>query len=1156
MSAYLAALAQRVLIYDGAMGTSIQRYQLSAGDFGGYEGCNDYLSITRPDVIREILRGYLDAGADALETNTFGANRLKLGEYGLQDRVREVNLAATRIARTVCDAFAASDGRPRFVAGSIGPTGMLPSTEDPTLGAITFGELVDIFAEQGRALIEGGCDVLLIETTQDILELKAAVFGLRRAMAELGRSLPIQAQVTLDTNGRMLLGTDIAAALAILEALRVDVVGLNCSTGPEHMREPVRYLCEHSRRPIAVIPNAGLPLNVGGRAVYPLEPEPFAEQLAAFVEHFGVNIVGGCCGTNAAHIRALVERLGRRPPKPRQPSVEPMVASAIRAVPLRQVPPPLLVGERVNTQGSRAVKRLILAGDYEGVIPIAREQVDGGAHVLDVCVALTERTDEAEQMRRLVKKLSASVEAPLMIDTTEVEVVRAALESYPGRAIVNSINLENGRQRCDAVLPLVRDHGAAVIALTIDERGMAKTVEQKLEVARRIYAIACGEYGLAPADVIFDALTFTLATGDAEFADSAIQTIEGIRCIKAEFPGVLTSLGVSNVSFGLAPRARGVLNSVFLHHCVAAGLDMALVNPSHITPYAEIPAEARALADDLVFNRRPDALTRFIAYFTSADGVQAAERAATAVEDEGPVERRIHLRILHRRKEGIEALLDEALRTRTPKQVLDDILLPAMREVGDKFGAGELILPFVLQSAEVMKRAVAHLEQYFERKEGYTKGKVVLATVFGDVHDIGKSLVNTILTNNGYTVYDLGKQVPINTIVDKAVEVQADAIGLSALLVSTSRQMPLCVEELDRRGLGFPVLIGGAAINPAFGRRTLVLSDGRLYEPGVFYCKDAFEGLAVMDALMDPQARPALLERVRQAALAEQRRVSPDGPAAPALLGRRSPAVQDAPVPRPPFWGPRILRGVPLEAIWPYLDRKTLFLLHWGGSKAKGPERERIFAEEFTPRLERMQREAGAYLETRIAYGYFPAAADGDEVVVFDVADPAREVVRFAFPRQPAGEQLCLADYFRPLPERDVAIFQAVTVGPRATEHADALQRAGDYAEAYFVHGLAVQTAEALAEYVHARVRRELGLAADQGRRYSWGYPACPDLAEQEKVFKLLPLDELGLALSAGHQLIPEQSTMAIVVHHPQAKYFSARGTPVGVAIGGSEPTP
>jgi 5-methyltetrahydrofolate--homocysteine methyltransferase len=1153
MSAYLAELRQRVLIYDGAMGTSIQRYELSAADFGGREGCNDYLVLTRPDVIAEIYRGYLDAGADVLETNTFGANRLKLGEYELADRVHEVNVAAARLARELCDAYTATDGRPRFVAGSIGPTGMLPSTEDPTLGAIAFGELVDIFAEQGRALIEGGCDVLLIETTQDILELKAAVFGLRAAMAATGRALPIQAQVTLDTNGRMLLGTDIAAARVILEALRVDVLGLNCSTGPEHMREPVRYLSERSRRPIAVIPNAGLPINVGGRAVYPLEPEPFAEQLAFFVEQFGVEIVGGCCGTNAEHIRALVARIGRRAPKPRQPVVEPMVASAIRAVPLRQDPPPLLVGERVNTQGSRAVKRLILADDYEGVVPIAREQVDGGAHVLDVCVALTERTDEATQMRRLVKKLAASVEAPLMIDTTEVEVVRAALETYPGRAIVNSINLENGRERCDAVLPLVRDHGAAVIALTIDESGMAKTAAKKLEIARRIHAIACGEYGLAPEDLIFDALTFTLATGDPEFADSAVQTIEGIRQIKAALPGVLTSLGVSNVSFGLQLAARGVLNSVFLHHCVAAGLDMALVNPSHITPYAEIPAEARALADDLVFNRRPDALARFIAYFSSGAGVPAAERAAASDEDL-PVEQRIHNRILHRKKEGIEALLDEALKTRTPKEVLDDILLPAMKEVGDKFGAGELILPFVLQSAEVMKRAVAHLERYFERTAGYTKGKVVLATVFGDVHDIGKSLVNTILTNNGYTVYDLGKQVPINTIIDKAVEVQADAIGLSALLVSTSRQMPLCVEELDRRGLRFPVLIGGAAINPAFGRRALVLPDGRLYEPGVFYCKDAFEGLAVMDQLVDEQARPALLERVRAAALAQQQRPAADGAAAPAPQVRRSPVVPDAPVPRPPFWGARILRDVPLAAIWPYLDRKTLFLLHWGGSKAKGAERERLFVEEFAPRLERMQREAHAYLETRIAYGYFPAAANGDEVVVFDPQDPARELVRFRFPRQPAGEFLCLADYFRPLPERDVVVFQAVTVGPKATAAADALQRAGDYAEAYFLHGLAVQTAEGMAEYVHARVRQELGLGPDQGRRYSWGYPACPDLEEQEKVFRLLPLAELGLALSPGYQLIPEQSTMAIVTHHPQAKYFSARGAPVGASVGSEEP--
>src|SRR5512140_1880084 len=876
-SPYLKALENRVLIYPAAMGTSIQRFNLTPEDFGGksLEGCNDNLVLTRPDVIQAIHESFLAVGCDVVETCTFQSTPRRLTEWGLGDKVHAINVNAARLARAACEKFATPEA-PRFVAGSMGPTGMLPSSADATLSAITFDELAENYYQQARGLVEGGVDVLLIETSQDILEVKAAIAGIERLFAELGRRVALQAQVTLDTSGRMLLGTDIASAMTTLESLGVDVIGLNCSTGPEHMREPIRYLGEHARLPISCIPNAGLPLNTGvGEAVYPLEPAPMAAALAEFVRDFGVRIVGGCCGTTPQHLSAIVAAVravdATHEQTDRKEIHIPRVSSAMRAITLHQDPPPLLIGERVNAQGSRKVKRLLLAEDYEGIVQVAREQVDAGAHVLDVCVAVTERADEAAQMAEVVKLLSMTVESPIMIDSTELDVIKAALEHIPGRAIVNSINMEKGRKRIDSVLPVVKANGAAVVALTIDEAGMAKTAARKLEIARRIHDIATQEYDLAPEDIIFDALTFTLATGEAEWLDSAHETIEGIRLIKRELPGVFTSLGVSNVSFGLDQHARAVLNSVFLHHCVTAGLDMAIVNPAHVTPYAEIPPDERALADDMVFNRRPDSLQRFIEHFASrgpnagADAASGAADAATMEPDE-----RVRWHVLYRKKDGVEAALDAAGVRENPVRVLNEVLLPAMKEVGDRFGAGDLILPFVLQSAEVMKKAVAHLEKYLERKEGYTKGKVVLATVYGDVHDIGKSLVKTILSNSGFTVHDLGKQVPVATILDKALQVNADAVGLSALLVSTSKQMPFCVEELHRRNLAFPVIIGGAAINRRFGYRTHFTQEGVPYAGGVFYAKDAFEGLEVVEALVDPKKRDGLRHEVLQKAVAEK----------------------------------------------------------------------------------------------------------------------------------------------------------------------------------------------------------------------------------------------------------------------------------------------
>jgi 5-methyltetrahydrofolate--homocysteine methyltransferase len=1141
---FIAATRERVVVFDGGMGATLEQFDLTSEDYGGLEGkCHEALVLNRPDVIEGVHASMLDAGAEVVETDSFQGSRLKLEEWGLGEQTLEINRKAAEIARKAA-------GADRFVAGSIGPTGFLPASTDPTLGDISFRRLAEVFAEQARGLVEGGVDLIIIETAQDILEVKAAILGAHEAFAATDRRLPIMTSVSLlPQGGKMLLGTDIQAVLTTLTALDVDVIGLNCSTGPEDMRDAIRFLGENSPLPVHCIPNAGLPLQgPDGETIFPEEPEPLAATLGEFVERYGVGIVGGCCGTTPAHIAAIRERIADRVPGERPAPGPPRLSSMMTSTPLVQEPRPTLVGERVNSQGSRRAKELLLADDYDGLVQVAEDQVEGGAHVLDVCVALTERSDEAEQLAEVVKRISLTQPAPIQVDSTEPDAIRAALEQIPGRAIVNSINLEAGRDKADVVVPLAREHGAALIALTIDEVGMAKTAERKVEIAERIRDLACEEHGLDPEALIFDALTFTLTTGDEEWRPSAIETIEGIRRIKAEIPGVKTSLGVSNVSFGVSPPARAVLNSVFLHHCVEAGLDLAMVNPNHITPYSEIPDEERELTDDLVFDRREDALERFIAHFESK-GEEATDEAGDPTEGMEP-EEALHWHILRRKKEGVEEWIDRSVEKNGAVPTLNEVLLPAMKEVGDKFGAGELILPFVLQSAEVMKRAVAQLENYLDRIEGHTKGKVVIATVFGDVHDIGKSLVNTILTNNGYTVIDLGKQVPVEAIIEAAIENEADAIGLSALLVSTSKQMPICVQELHQRGLGFPVLIGGAAINRDFGRRTLYpkgKESDEVYEPGVFYCKDAFQGLDTMDALVDEQARGALVARIRGEALQlrEKPAVVDDGPPT-SDASVRSAARTDVPIPEPPFQGVRDV-DVDLGEVFPHLDRHVLFKLHWGGRGVKGEAWEALIEgsdgeEGFAARLERMWREQD-YLHPRARLGYFPCNAEGNELIVFDPEEPEGELERLVFPRQPGHDRICLADFFRPLEsgERDVVALQGVTVGPEVTELIERLEREGEFAEQLFAHGLGVQAAEGLAEWLHSEVRRELGIPLDQGRRYSWGYPACPDQAEHEKVWRLLDLERIGMTLSGGYAVLPEQSTVAIVAHHPQAVYFGMK---------------
>ncbi len=1158
---YLDAIADHIVIFDGAMGTSIQNYELAPADYGGeqYQDCLDYLVISRPDIIRQIHESFLRVGSEAVETNTFRSNRLTLSEHGLGDRVVEINRAAAQIARAACYAVEAETGIPRFVAGSMGPSGKLPSGDDPDLSDISFDELADLFYEQAQGLAQGGADLLLLETSQDILEVKAAIHGINRYFADSETRIPLQVQITLDVSGRMLFGTDIAGALTTLEALPIDVLGMNCSTGPEYMRQPIQYLVERSPFPISVLPNAGLPINVDGEAVYPMLPDPFSELVSEFTR-WGVNVVGGCCGTTPEHLAKLYHKVNgetyedtlrqasaRRAPVVRQTMREPQASSGMTATRMMQNPGPTLIGERVNSQGSRNVKRLLLEDDYDSIVAIAVGQVNGGAHMLDVCVALTERDDEKEQMRQLVKKLSMAVEAPLIIDTTEADVAEAALALYPGRGIINGNNLENGRERIDTILPIANKHGAAVLSMTIDEEGMAHTRDKKLAIAQRITAIALEEYGMSPEDLIFDDLTFPLTTGQEELRNDALETIEGIRLIKEQIPGVMTALGVSNVSFGVGAAARGVLNSVFLYHAVKAGLDMAIVNPAHITPYFEIPPEQRRIAEDLIFNSDEDALPRFIQFFEENE-VQLAGGEIVDPTADMSSEDALYWQIVHRKKEGVEALIDDILTRKDAVKTLNTVMLPAMKEVGDKFGAGELILPFVLQSAEVMKKSVAYLEQFMDRVEGVSKGTVVLATVYGDVHDIGKNLVKTILSNNGYTVHDLGKQVPANTIIDKALEYQADAIGLSALLVSTSKQMPLIVNELARRGLQIPVLVGGAAINRRFGRRILFLDDSKEpYNAGVFYCKDAFEGLAVVDQLLDIERHDQFLDEVFVEAYAEvnraprRRRVS---------RGEMRKTVADAPsIPTPPFWGSRVIHEMPLSIVLQHLHKPELYRLSWGAKNTQGAKWQQLEAE-FEDRLLRMSRDAQdrGTLKPRAVYAYLPVNSDGDDLIVWDAdsydeSGDKREVARFSFPRQPDGDFLCISDYFAAIDsgKTDVMVLQTVTVGAVATDEFERLQAANEYSEGYFFHGLAVQAAEATANYLTRIVGGQLGIAEGQGKRYSWGYPACPELADHQIVLQLLPQlkSELGMSLTESWQWVPEQSTAALFSHHPDAKYYS-----------------
>jgi len=1126
---YLTALNERILVFDGAMGTNLEAQGLTTAQFGGEEfsGCNDHLNLSCPDAVRKVHRSFLEAGVDVIETNTFRSNRFTLGEFGLAEKVTQINQAGARLARQCADEFSTKHHR-RFVAGSIGPSGKLVSMAEDGDESATFDALKEIFAEQAEGLILGGVDLLLLETQQDILEVKAAIHGIQLAFERTSVTLPIQTQVTLDAGSRMLLGTHISAAVAILSGIEIDVLGINCSTGPEDMRPALEIMARESSLPLSCLPNAGMPENIDGRAVYSLSPEDFSESLSSYAAEYNLNVVGGCCGTRPEHLRQLVKKIRRLPKSHRPTDSTPRLSSAFNTLDMRQEPAPLIIGERLNTQGSRAFKRILLEGQLDQALNIAKNQMQGGAHALDLCTALTETSNEAESMSRLTRLVSTNVDAPLVIDSTDPHVMEAALKSAPGRCLLNSINLESGEDKARAILALAKAHNAALIALTIDEDGMAKTASIKLAVAQRIRDLAVEVFGFRDGDLVFDPLTFTLASGSAETAGAGVETLRAIELIKAAMPETHTCLGVSNISFGLDPSARAVLNSVFLFHAVKAGLDMAILNPAQIKPYNEIPSEERELAECLIFNKGKDPLGDFIQAFTGkqmdSTGSPADRLAGLSLEE------RIFQRVLLREREGMEADLQAFIqRGSQPHEsalsLLNTILLPAMKTVGDQFGRGELILPFVLQSAEIMRAATKFLEQYLEKGRAAGRGRIVLATVFGDVHDIGKNLVSAILSNNGYEVIDLGKQVPADTIVQQAIDENADALGLSALLVSTSQQMRVVVEKLRGHQLEIPVLVGGAAINADFADSIASQSDQRY---PVFYCRDAFDALEVLDgkrASVNPPAKES--DSVRE---------DNSDPSKSDGWQNRVSALEL--LPEPPFIGSKLI-DIPLEALFERLNLSALFRVSWGARNAKGGKWEKL-SSQFTALFEKMKDElkTNPWLKPAGLYGFWPCDAQENDLAVYPDGDVP---IRFSFPRQTSREGLCLADYFAPASSgrKDIVAFQIVTLGQVSADHVHRLQETAGITEAFYAHGLAVQLAEAAAGFVHDVIRKELGLGRKRGKRYSWGYDALPDLSQHDQLFKLLPAEEeLGLHMTSAWQFIPEYTTAAMVVHHPAASYF------------------
>ncbi|MER6034415.1 methionine synthase [Streptomyces sp. NPDC001835] len=1155
-SALREALATRVVVADGAMGTMLQAQEPTLEDFQQLEGCNEILNLTRPDIVRSVHEAYFAVGVDCVETNTFGANHSALGEYDIPERVYELSEAGARVAREVADEFTAKDGRPRWVLGSMGP-----GTKLPTLGHAPYTTLRDAYQRNAEGLVAGGADALLVETTQDLLQTKAAVLGARRGLTALGLDLPVIVSVTVETTGTMLLGSEIGAALTALEPLGIDMIGLNCATGPAEMSEHLRYLARNARIPLSCMPNAGLPVLGKDGAHYPLSAPELADAQETFVREYGLSLVGGCCGTTPEHLRQVVERVHGLTPRTRDPRPEAGAASLYQSVPFRQDTSYLAIGERTNANGSKKFREAMLEGRWDDCVEMARDQIREGAHMLDLCVDYVGR-DGVADMEELAGRFATASTLPIVLDSTEVDVIEAGLEKLGGRAVINSVNYEDGAgpgSRFAKVTELAREHGAALIALTIDEEGQARTPEKKVEIAERLIDDLTGNWGIREEDILIDTLTFTICTGQEESRKDGVATIEAIRELKRRHPAVQTTLGLSNISFGLNPAARILLNSVFLDECVKAGLDSAIVHASKILPIARFSEEEVQTALDLIHDRRAEGYDPLQKLMQLFEGATAKSLKAGKAEELAalPLEERLKRRIIDGERNGLEADLDEALQDRPALDIVNDTLLDGMKVVGELFGSGQMQLPFVLQSAEVMKTAVAHLEPHMEKSDAEGKGTIVLATVRGDVHDIGKNLVDIILSNNGYNVVNLGIKQPVSAILDAAEEHRADVIGMSGLLVKSTVIMKENLEELNQRGLGtrFPVILGGAALTRAYVEQDL----HEIYDGEVRYARDAFEGLRLMDALIGvkrgvPGAKlPELRQRrVRATAAVEVEERPEEGHV-------RSDVATDNPVPAPPFWDTRVIKGIQLKEYASWLDEGALFKGQWGLKQARagdGPTYEELVETEGRPRLrgllDRLQTDN--LLEAAVVYGYFPCVSKDDDLIILD--ERGNERTRFTFPRQRRGRRLCLADFFRPEEsgETDVVGFQVVTVGSRIGEQTARLFEANAYRDYLELHGLSVQLAEALAEYWHARVRAELGFGGEdpaamedmfalkyRGARFSLGYGACPDLEDRAKIAELLRPERIGVQLSEEFQLHPEQSTDAIVIHHPEAKYFNAR---------------
>jgi len=1128
-------IKNNIILLDGAFGTYIQSLGLRDEDFGDKVGCMEQLSLTRPDLIEKVHSDYFEAGSDAVETNTFGANALKLREYGLEGEVYDINLSSTKLARKAADRMS-TQSVPKFVVGTMGPTGKLPSSSDPVLGGVTYNELKTIFHDQALGIIDGGADALLVETGQDLLEMKAGLNGSKLALKDRRKDLLLMVQCTLANNGRMLLGSDISAVSTLLSYIGADVIGLNCSTGPVEMEHALEILSATTNKYISCVPNAGLPVEEDGNAVYLLGPDEMAEILSRFIKKYKLNVIGGCCGTTPEHIRALRDII-KSTKKSTSFANKQFYSSFYRAYDLETVDRPIIVGERINAQGSRKMKELLVNSDYDEIIELGKLQEKQGASMLDVCAVLSERSTETQDAVIISRRLSESLEVPLMIDSTDLEVIKNVLGVYPGTIFINSVNLEDGGRKAEKIFLLAKEHGSFVVNLVIDEKGMADTVERKLEIAKRLYNMGVGKYGLEPHRMIFDMLTFTLGTGEEEYKLSAVNTFKAIKEIKRLFPGVLTSLGVSNVSFGLHVGARKVLNMVFLHYASIAGLDLALINPVTYIKYSDLPENERLLAENVIFNKTDTALNDFVEYFEEkkTSSKEISDKPLRVVKK--TAEEKIRECILNRDKTGIIPLVEEALKGNTPENIINNILMPIMKEVGDKLDSGDMVLPFVLQSAEVMRNALEHIEDKLPHDNLKSKGKVLLATVFGDVHDIGKNLVKMILVNNGFSVIDLGKQVPVETIVAEAKKNKVDAVGLSALLVSTARHMKTCVQSMNEAGLSYPVLIGGAPVSERYSKEISLLEDHSVYKGGVFYAKDAFTGLNIIKVLTDKNQKVrAIAECVKEA---KER----DAEVAESVTKKtagipQSSHIQVTGCPAPPFFGVRTLSKIPIDKVFPLINENAVFHMAWG-AKLKDPDKKKqIIEKEYKPLLEELKSESlrKGWLDLKAVYGYFKCQIDNTTMTIFDKEEHKAETIVFD---RIGTSARSLTDYF-PAGKNamGLAAFQAVTVGPKVSSAIESLNETAEETRAFLLHGLSVHLAEALAEYVHGYIRSELKLGKTQGKRYSPGYPLWPNLSDQQKIFNILEIEKrIGLHLTCEYQIVPEQSTTAMVVCSEGAEY-------------------